>query len=223
MSSRADSRAATRRKVVGEARVLFEQKGYARTTVRDIAAGAGVSVGTVMSVGDKDELLVEAFEDRIREFHEERAAGAEDTQEGSGSLSGQVGQIGLGSGSASAVDRNAALEKLLATVGPFIDLFAEHQEMARAYGAVLLVGRHASQIFGELQELLIGEFEAVFARLLQCPPAQAEQLAVGAYLAYVGALFEWAATPGMDRAALRARLREGWQGFMGVMPGRCES
>ena len=220
MSSRADSRAATRKKVVGEARVLFEQKGYARTTVRDIAASAGVSVGTVMSVGDKDGLLVEVFEDRIRESHEERAVGAEDLQEGSGSPSGQVGQ---GSGSAPAVDGNAALEELLTAVGPFIDLFAEHQEMARAYGAVLLVGRHASQVFGELQELLLDEFEAVFIRLLQCPPAQAERHAVGAYLAYVGALFEWAATPGMDRAALRARLREGWQGLVGAMPGRCES
>ena len=48
----------TRDEILGAARRLFAERGYARTTVRDIAKAAGVSAQTVYdSVGSKQELV----------------------------------------------------------------------------------------------------------------------------------------------------------------------
>src|SRR5260221_13453501 len=57
----------TRRDIVDAARRLFAQRGYSVTSVKDIAAEAGVSVETIYdSVGRKPELLV-ALNDAIHE------------------------------------------------------------------------------------------------------------------------------------------------------------
>src|SRR5205823_3275642 len=57
----------TRRDIVDAARRLFAERGYSVTSVKDIAAEAGVSVQTVYdSVGRKPELLV-ALNDAIDE------------------------------------------------------------------------------------------------------------------------------------------------------------
>ena len=48
----------TREEILRAARVLFAERGYARTSVRDVAEAAGVSVQTVYaSVGSKQELV----------------------------------------------------------------------------------------------------------------------------------------------------------------------
>ncbi|HTL41228.1 MAG TPA: helix-turn-helix domain-containing protein [Pseudolysinimonas sp.] len=54
--------AETRRRVVTAAAVCFERAGYASTTMRAIAAEAGVSVETVNGHGPKGDLLFAAFE-----------------------------------------------------------------------------------------------------------------------------------------------------------------
>lgn len=55
---RAADAAATRRSVLEAARSLFVERGYAATTVADIAAGAGVAVDTLYAtVGRKPDLL----------------------------------------------------------------------------------------------------------------------------------------------------------------------
>ena len=60
MSRRRDTEA----RVLERAERLFVRRGYAATSVRDIAAEAGVSVGTVVSVGGKAELFVRCMERR---------------------------------------------------------------------------------------------------------------------------------------------------------------
>lgn len=64
---RATQAAATRAEILGTARRLFADRGYARTSVRDIASAAGVSPQTVYdSVGSK-RALVSGLNDLIDE------------------------------------------------------------------------------------------------------------------------------------------------------------
>ena len=56
---RADSAAATRRAVLAAALEIFQERGYAGTTVAEIARKAGVALNTVrVSVGSKPQLLL---------------------------------------------------------------------------------------------------------------------------------------------------------------------
>lgn len=63
MSSRAQARAATIAKVIAAASQVFNEQGYRGTTIPLIAAAAGVSVGTVASVGSKDDLFLRSVEE----------------------------------------------------------------------------------------------------------------------------------------------------------------
>jgi AcrR family transcriptional regulator len=53
----------TRRHVIATAGRLFAERGYAGTSMRQIAAAAGVSLETVTQAGRKAELLLAAFRD----------------------------------------------------------------------------------------------------------------------------------------------------------------
>lgn len=53
---------------------LFATNGFAATTVRQIAADAQVSVGTVMAVGAEEALLVTSFDTWIAAVHHARSA-----------------------------------------------------------------------------------------------------------------------------------------------------
>jgi TetR/AcrR family transcriptional regulator, cholesterol catabolism regulator len=62
---RASRKEATRQRVLTAARDLFVAQGYEGTTIRDIASGAGVAVGTVFtSFASKGEILSEVMESR---------------------------------------------------------------------------------------------------------------------------------------------------------------
>lgn len=63
MGSRAESKAGSQRRVVAAAADLFARQGYEATTVPQIAAAAGVSVGTVAGVGSKDALFLRVWEE----------------------------------------------------------------------------------------------------------------------------------------------------------------
>ena len=66
-SRRARQAAQTRRDILGAARKLFAEKGYAATSVAEVAAAAGASVQTIYdSVGSKAQ-LVSALNDLIDE------------------------------------------------------------------------------------------------------------------------------------------------------------
>ena len=65
-SGRREQARATRRAVLAAATERFLERGYAATTMADVAASAGVAVQTVYSaVGGKAELLKQAIDDAI--------------------------------------------------------------------------------------------------------------------------------------------------------------
>lgn len=64
MSTRTQARVATVAKVMAAASRVFGEHGYRRTTIPLIADEAGVSVGTVASVGSKDDLFLRSVEER---------------------------------------------------------------------------------------------------------------------------------------------------------------
>jgi AcrR family transcriptional regulator len=61
---------ATRNLIVETALRLFQENGYAKTTMRAIAKEAGVSVGNAYYYFSSKEQLVQGFYDRITELHE---------------------------------------------------------------------------------------------------------------------------------------------------------
>ena len=52
----------TKNRICEAAAPLFAEHGYARTSVRQIAAAAGVAVETIYAMGDKPEVFLRAFE-----------------------------------------------------------------------------------------------------------------------------------------------------------------
>ncbi|MFM9370996.1 TetR/AcrR family transcriptional regulator [Streptomyces sp. Da 82-17] len=167
MTSRKEQRAATRGRVLAAAGELFGTRGFEATTVRDIAAEAGVSVGTVMAVGDKAALLVELFDQRIADLHRTRAE-------------------------APPVPPPARpprlADEVLALFAPFVALFAEDPQLTRHYAAGLVTGRYAAGVFDELATLLRREISDVLVRADFAPDA-AGRAATTIHLAYLGALF----------------------------------
>lgn len=119
------ARLETRRAVLEAASRLLHSKGFQATTIRDIANEAGVSVGTVMSVGDKEALLVELFDGLISERQEK--------------IDGQVFMGGACCGG-----------DAVAVVEPFAVLFEEHRDLAQTYASIIVSGQHSSVVFTDL-------------------------------------------------------------------------
>lgn len=63
MTTRTQARITTVAKVTAAASRVFGEQGYRATTIPLIARAAGVSVGTVASVGSKDELFLRSVEE----------------------------------------------------------------------------------------------------------------------------------------------------------------
>lgn len=78
---RAQQAEETRAEILRAARVLFAERGYAKTTVRDVAAAAGVSAQTVYdSIGSKQALVA-----RLNDLIDEEAGIAAIVQDALGS------------------------------------------------------------------------------------------------------------------------------------------
>ncbi|MFT4127555.1 MAG: TetR/AcrR family transcriptional regulator [Gordonia sp. (in: high G+C Gram-positive bacteria)] len=162
--SRSERRSSSRAKVLASAERLFRLRGFAETTVRDIAGDAGVSAGTVMGVGDKDGLLVAVFDEWISAVHRQR-----------------------GAGQAAGVDAADVVDAVLALLVPFIEHFGRDPELSREYAAIVVRGRHGAVIFDELGPVLIGEIAAVLERDGH-RGNDAFELASAVYFAYLGML-----------------------------------
>lgn len=177
MTLRDELREATRAKIWRATERLFRERGYKATTIRDIAAAAGVSVGSVMALGDKRALLVAMFDRSIAEVHAGRAR-----------RSGPVADEGAGTSTA---------DKVIELVRPFLEIFAAQSDLAREYAAALVSGSHTSVVFKDLEATLIAEIESVLAGD-GMPSESVPSAARTIYLSYVGTLFEWAAGGGDD-------------------------
>ncbi|GAA3959759.1 TetR/AcrR family transcriptional regulator [Gordonia caeni] len=180
-STRSAQRDRTRERVLDAAQRLFADRGFTATTVRRIASAAGVSVGTVMTVGDKDALLLAVYDRRIAAVHA--------AQE----------RIPAPAAGRSAADRIGDL------IAPFLDMYDDDLPLAREYGAVLARGTHRTEVFGELGVALVGEFtqilrEAGFA-------GRAEAAARAVYFSYLGLLLA-AAAQGTEAGAVRTLLED---------------
>lgn len=164
VQSRAEAKAGTRARVLAAADRSFRERGFAGTTVRGIAADAGVSVGTVMAVGDKDALLIAIVDDWIAAVHAARDA----------------------SGALPALGRAEAIARLVGIVAPFVTYFNADGDLSREYAAVLARGKHRSRTFGDLADELQTDFEKVFAAA-GCADAGAAARTL--YFVYIGLLF----------------------------------
>lgn len=175
--ARTMARAETEHKVLCAAQELFDEHGYTDATIRDIACRAKVSVGTVMSVGDKEALLVQIFDQLIEAEHQHRTP----------------------------ITAEGCVERCLELVRPFLTLFVERLDLARVYASILLSGRHSSEVFQALGERLIQEFEDAITTEADCAhlgataqrsaTAQPHAIAKALHAAYIGTLFIWASTP----------------------------
>ncbi|PZG85516.1 TetR family transcriptional regulator [Streptomyces sp. NTH33] len=163
VQSRAERRQLSREKVLAAAERLFREQGFDATTVRQIAAEAGLSAGSVMAVGDKHGLLVEIFDGWIDAVHRERDRARSEQP------------------SADTVD------DVIALIEPFVDYFALDLGLSREYAATIVRGRHDSAIFQNLGPTLIGEIQQVLSRAGH-DEAHAGRAARSIYFAYLGIL-----------------------------------
>ncbi|MDP0399067.1 TetR/AcrR family transcriptional regulator [Tsukamurella strandjordii] len=164
VQSRSEAKADTRARVLAAADRSFRAHGFAGTTVRAIAADAGVSVGTVMAVGDKDALLIAIVDDWIAAVHAERPGGEP----------------------LPALSADEAVARLVGTVAPFVTYFNADGDLSREYAAVLARGVHRSRTFGDLADELRGDFARIFAAAGHRDP---EAAARSLYFVYIGLLF----------------------------------
>lgn len=187
MLSRKAQRRGSIHQVLSAAKHLFGTVGFAKTTVKDIAATAGLSVGTVMSVGDKNALLVAVFDNQIAEIHRDRP-------------------------DPSPISEARCADRLAALFTPFAELFTQQPELSRTYAAILISGHHSSRVFSELAATLTAEIAAELRRCRQLPMAEDERVqdarAKAIYLAYLGLLFTWPPALDRDTSALIATLHE---------------
>ncbi len=186
VSVRQQLKQATQLRVLEAASRLFRKRGFAATTVRDIAEAAGVSAGTVMAVGDKNALLVQVFDTMVADEHAQRA-----------------GVTPQSTGDAP----DTCVKRLGFLVQPFVAMFTGSPELARSYASILISGTHSSSLFTELAARLVEEFATAITKQGCTPEADAPAKAQALYAAYVGTLFTWSARGLVDPSAITNGLR----------------
>ena len=83
-------------------------------------------------------------------------------------------------------------DAVLATVSPFLTIFAKHLDLSREYFATLVSGSHSSIIFNELAEALEREFAELITHFLPQHADTAASAAHALYLGFLGVLVVWA-------------------------------
>ncbi|TPG05159.1 TetR/AcrR family transcriptional regulator [Curtobacterium flaccumfaciens] len=185
MTSREDARRATESRVTKSAEKLFLRDGFRSTTIRDIATDAGVSVGTVMKVGDKSALLVSIFDRTIARLHSQQPLPVEQHLD---------------------TESEALMDKLYAALEPFLDVFASQLELSREYAAALVSGAHRSVVFEDLAAVLMHEIEDILRRG-QMAEDVIPDAARTVYLSYLGTLFFWAGQGSIQPTEAKDLLR----------------
>lgn len=203
MSTRQAQREDTVERVLSAAERAFSTNGFAGTTVRDIATESGLSVGTVMSVGEKDALLIATMDNRIAALHDARASIADLDAGGTASNASNAGAPGT--------DPFDCVSRATGLFAPFAELFTTRPELARAYASILVSGRHTSVVFTDLAATLVGEIAEALILCEHRPRRAGGERALaearGIYLAYLGLLFTWPAADETRTTELLAALQ----------------
>ena len=168
----------TRQRVLATAEDLFRARGFAATSIRDIAAGAKVSVGTVMAVGDKNGLLVAVYDEWIAAAHRDREQ----------ALPGGLARV---VDAATAVPESSVTDAVMMLLAPFLRFFATDRALSRRYAAIVVGEEYRSTVFAELGPLLIEEIATVLWAANSAQGKRAidpDKVARAIYFAYIGVL-----------------------------------
>jgi AcrR family transcriptional regulator len=183
-SMRARLRQATQQKVLCAAGKLFLRKGFTGTTIRDIAEESDVSVGTVMSTGDKTGLLVQIFDEMIEAEHE-----------------------GLQVSTIIADNNGDLVECLMAITRPFTSMIRQRRELAQAYASTLVLGNHSSAAFTSLADILKNKIREVLVGLKIESQATADASSQAIFALFMGVVFQWLSDGDESGEDLDADLR----------------
>ena len=170
MSIRADGREHRLHAVKRAAWSLFVAHGFEATTVRQIAAEAGVSTGTVMSFGTKNTLLLELFEDAIADRIGDAPPPTDDP-----------------------------VEAVWACFRPYFEFFGSEPELGRSYASVLFSGtQHQPAALGEKAEQFNTYVAHVITQRYAASVEDATRAAEAIFATYMHTLMRWAT--GLDEA-----------------------
>lgn len=203
--TRQEMRLVTEQRVITAAATLFRERGFAATTVRDIAKSSGVSIGTVMAVGDKSTLLVRVFDSLVGDEHRRR------TETGTPAANGRAWDRIAHSTDEQAPGAGrepgtSCADGILALVRPFVTILTRWQDLARTFAGIVASGNHSSSLFTDLADTLIDEFEAAVTEHGCTRPGTGRATAEALYFAYIGTLFSWSARRASDPRELEAGL-----------------
>ena len=194
--TRVELRQATRQRVLAVADRLFQERGFDAATIRDIAEASGVSVGSVMATGDKDELLVQVFDALIQSGHDRPAPDSGDS----------------------------CAEQILNLVKPFVGLFTSRQDLSRTYASIQVSGKKPSSLFTGLAVLLVDEISSTITRHGCTAPEAIAPTAQAIYFAYIGTLFSWSARETARETARESDLTDSLRAtFAAICPCKEES
>lgn len=192
--SRTDRRLRTEEKIISAAADLFLEFGYKATTVRGIATRAEVSVGRVMTAGDKDVLLVRCYDRWIGQLQSGThvlPAQARTRTRAVASVRTELASPARGGVKPAAT--SAVQNHLVGIFLPFLEFFAAHEDLSRDYAAALMRVVGKPQVFetlaADLQEKLSSSLVSI-----GISEAYALASAAALYDSYLGILFRWAAS-----------------------------
>ncbi|MCM1012994.1 MULTISPECIES: TetR/AcrR family transcriptional regulator [unclassified Brevibacterium] len=172
-SARSLQRRRTEDRIITAAADLFLAAGYRATTIRRVAEAAGVSVGRVMAVGDKDALLVACYDRWIGQL-----------QDGTAEVPATIARTGTTS---------AVQDHLLGIFLPFLEFFAAHEDLSRDYAAALIRIHGRPQVFdGLARDLQAALRDNLVSIGISEDNARASAAAL--YDSYMGVIFRWAAS-----------------------------
>jgi AcrR family transcriptional regulator len=179
------------------ARALFSKRGFHATTIRAIAARAGVAAGTVfLYAKDKADLLQNLFSEAVTEIQEEAFASL-------ATLPAQGPQ--------------ALVDQLVHVFGRFLAFYDSDRDLSRLFIKELLFtdaprsAQHFALTFAFLDRLgtLVAAAQERGEIRKDIEPQQAASLFFGTYFLAVVALLDTSESMRFDAASATARLRNG--------------
>lgn len=207
---RSEKRLQTEGRIIRAAADLFLEHGFTATTVRAIAKTAEVSVGRVMSVGDKEAILVACFDRWIGQLQDgtymppprrtslsKRGTDTSSAPATTAVSAGTPPRASAGAAPSAAPGKvratSAVQLHLLELFLPFLKFFAAHEDLSRDYAAALMRVKGEPEVFTALAVDLQGRLSESLVSI-GTDERHARASAAALYDSYLGILFRWAAT-----------------------------